>query len=53
MKVESMVTHAPRDVAVFRDGGLVRLALDAGVHDVVTADGAVVHDHVWEERKSE
>ena len=47
VEVEGVVAHAPRDGALL--GGrrrLVGLALDAQVHDVVPADGAVVHDDV-------
>jgi hypothetical protein len=43
----SYVADAPGNGALLaRGGGLVRLALDAEVHDVVTADGAVVDDNV-------
>ena len=47
VEVEGVVAHAPRDGALL--GGrrrLVGLALDAEVHDVVAADGAVVHHDV-------
>ena len=40
MEMESVIAHSPRHCAVFV--GLVALALDAGVHDVVTANSAVV-----------
>ena len=47
MEVEGVVTHAPSDGALLGGGGgLVGLALDAQVHDVVPADGAVVHHNV-------
>lgn len=47
MEVEGVVADAPRDSAFFGGGGrLVGLALNAQVHDVVTADGAVVDDDV-------
>ena len=47
MKVEGMVTHPPGHGALLaRLAGLVGLALDAQVHDVVPADGAVVHHDV-------
>ena len=45
MEVECVVAHTPGDCAVFI-GGLVRLAFDAGVHDVVSADGAVVNVNI-------
>ena len=46
VKVEGVVAHAPRDVALLGGGGrLLRLAFDAQVHDVVSADGAVVDDN--------
>lgn len=42
-----MVADAPSDCALLaRSGGLVGLTLDAKVHDVVAADGAVVNDDV-------
>ena len=47
VEVEGVVAHAPRDGALL--GGrrrLVGLALDAEVHDVVAADGAVVHHDI-------
>ena len=41
------VADAPGDGALFARGrSLVGLALDAEVHDVITADGAVVDDNV-------
>lgn len=41
------VADAPGDCAFFAGGGgLVGLALDAEVHDVVTANGAVVDDDI-------
>jgi hypothetical protein len=41
------VADAPGDGALFARGrSLVRLALDTEVHDVVSADGAVVDDNV-------
>mmetsp|Transcript_13236 Transcript_13236/g.33618 ORF Transcript_13236/g.33618 Transcript_13236/m.33618 type:complete len:211 (+) Transcript_13236:179-811(+) len=47
VEVEGVVAHAPRDCALVRGGArLVGLALDAQVHDVVPADGAVVHHDV-------
>ena len=47
MEVEGMVAHAPRDRALLRGRRcLVRLALDAEIHDVIAADGAVVHHDV-------
>ena len=47
MEVKGVVTHAPGHGALLAGGaGLVGLALDAQVHDVVPADGAVVHHNV-------
>jgi hypothetical protein len=43
----SYVANAPGNGALLARGrGLVGLALDAEIHDVVTADGAVVDDNV-------
>ena len=45
--MEGVVAHAPCDGTLLRGGGgLVCLALDAQVHDVVPADGAVVNHNV-------
>ena len=47
MKVEGVVAHAPGNGALRRcSASLISLALDAEVHDVVPADGAVVHHDV-------
>ena len=47
MEVEGVVAHPPGHSALLAGGaGLVGLALDAQVHDVVPADGAVVHHDV-------
>ena len=47
VEVECVVTHAPGHCALLTGGtGLVGLTLDAQVHDVVPADGAVVHHNV-------
>ena len=47
MEVKSVVAHSPSDSALLGcGGGLIGLALDAEVHDVVAADGAVVDDNV-------
>ena len=47
MEVEGVVAHPPGHGALLAGGGgLVGLALDAQVHDVVPADGAVVHHDV-------
>jgi len=47
MKVESVVAHAPGDVALFGSGRrLVGLALDAEIHNVIAADRAIVDDDV-------
>jgi len=48
VEVKSVIARAPCDRAIF--GGdhqlLFRLTFDAQVHDVITADGTVVHDNV-------
>lgn len=42
--MEGMITDPPGDRALLAGGrGLICLALDAQVHDVVTADRTVVH----------
>ena len=47
VEVEGVVAHPPGHGALLAGGaGLVGLALDAQVHDVVPADGAVVHHNV-------
>ncbi len=47
MEVEGVVAHAPGHGALLAGGrGLVGLALDTEVHDVVAAYGAVVHHDV-------
>ena len=47
VEVEGVVAHPPGHRALLTGGrGLVGLALDAQVHDVVAADGAVVHHNV-------
>ena len=47
MEVKGMIAHAPGDVALLGSGGrLAGLTLDAQVHDVVAANGAVVHGDV-------
>ncbi len=47
VEVEGVVAHAPGHGALLARGrGLVRLALDAQIHDVVAADGAVVHHDI-------
>lgn len=47
MKMIGVVAHAPCDVALFRDGAVfVRLAFDARLHDVISANGAIIHDNV-------
>ena len=47
VEVEGVVAHPPGHRALLTGGrGLVGLALDAQVHDVVAADGAVVHNDV-------
>lgn len=45
--MESMVADAPSNCALLAgSGSLVRLTLDAEIHDMVSADGAVVNDNV-------
>ena len=47
MEMEGMVADAPRDGALLRGiGDLVCLAVNARLHDVVLADGAVVYGDV-------
>merc|ERR1719422_467602 len=47
VEVEGVIAHPPSHSALFTGGaGLVCLTLDAQVHDVVPADGAVVHHNV-------
>jgi len=47
VEVEGVVTDAPGHRAFLTRGGcLICLALDAEIHDVVAADGAVVDDDV-------
>ena len=47
VEVEGVVAHPPGHGALLAGGaGLVGLALDAQVHDVVPADGAVVNHNV-------
>jgi len=42
-----MVAYAPRDCALLAGSGrLVGLTLDTQVHDVVSADGAVIHNNI-------
>lgn len=41
------IAHAPGHSTLLAGGGrLIRLALDAQVHDVIAANGTVVHDNV-------
>ena len=52
MEMEGVVTDSPRDGTFFVDGGsLIRLAFDAEVHNMITTDGAIVHDDVWAPRE--
>ena len=45
--MEGVVAHPPGHGALLAGGaGLIGLTLDAQVHDVVPADGAVVHNDV-------
>ena len=47
VEVEGVVTHPPGHGTLLASGaGLVGLTLDAEVHDVVPADGAVVHHDI-------
>ena len=54
VEVEGVVAHSPGDGAFLVDGGsLIRLAFDAEIHNVVSADGAVVYDDVCATRGRE
>ena len=47
VEVEGVVAHPPSDRAFLRGRRcLVRLALDAEIHDVVAANGAIVHNDI-------
>ena len=47
MEVERVIAHSPGHGAFLAGGrGLVGLTLDAQVHDVIPADGAVIHHDV-------
>ena len=47
MKVKCMVAHSPSNGAFFaRGGGLIGLAFDAQIHDVIPANSAIVDDNV-------
>lgn len=47
MKVKSMIADTPSHRALFgRSSTLIRLAFDAKVHDVVSANGAVVYYNI-------
>jgi len=47
MEVESVIADTPSDGALLGSGGrLVGLTLDAQIHDVISADGTVVHHDV-------
>jgi len=47
MEVEGVVADSPCGVTLLTCGRhLVSLAIDAEIHDVVPADGAVVHDDI-------
>ena len=47
VEVKSMITNSPRHSAFFAScAGLVGLALDAEIHDVVPADGTVIDNDV-------
>ena len=47
MEVEGVITHSPSDCTFFGGHrGLIGLAFNAEVHDVVAADGAVVHHDI-------
>lgn len=48
MEVEGVVANAPGNGALLAGGRcLIRLAFDAEVHDVVTANGAIVDNDIW------
>lgn len=45
--MDSYIADAPSNSALFAGGGsLIRLALDAQVHDVITANSAVIHNDI-------
>ena len=47
MEMEGMIAHAPSHGTFFRShGSLISLAFDAQIHNVVSANGAVVNDNV-------
>ncbi len=47
MKMEGVIAHTPCHRAGLRGGAaLIGLTLDAQVHDVIAANGAIVHDQV-------
>lgn len=47
MEVEGVIADPPCYGALLGGrGSLIRLTLDAQIHDVITADGAVVDDNV-------
>jgi len=47
MEMECVVTDAPSDCTLFTGGGgLVCLALDAEIHDMISADSAVVNNDI-------
>ena len=42
-----VIAHSPSHGAFFRRGsGLIRLTFDAEIHDVISANGAIIHDDV-------
>lgn len=47
MKMESVITDPPCDVAVVAvRRRLIRLTLNASVHDMVSAYGTVINNHI-------
>ena len=47
MEVEGVVADTPSLIALFSIGYLVSLTVDAGLHDMVPADGTVVNVDVY------
>lgn len=54
MEVESMITNTPSHGAFFTGGrSLIGLTLDAQVHDVIAANGAIVNDNVCKQKRKQ
>lgn len=46
------IANAPSNSALLAGGrSLVRLALDAQVHDVIAANSTVIHNDIWKRNK--